>query len=86
MLTEHYERLRASVLAQADSSAVHLGQGVLRARGVATWIQAVGELIPLARSEPAPVEAEANVPPLVQSELIQLMGAAVLNLVNRESL
>ena len=83
-LTEHYERLRAYVLAQDGSSALRWGQGALMARGTAAWMQVAGELIPPVRSAPSPAEAEANVPPLVQNEVIRLMGEAVLNLVNRE--
>jgi hypothetical protein len=86
MLTEHYEKLRASVLAQDGGSALRLGQGALMARGITAWMQVVGELMPPARSAAWPTGVEANIPVLVQNEVIQLMGEAVLNLVNRESL
>lgn len=85
MLTEHYEKLRASVLAQDGCSALRLGQGAVMARGITAWMQVVGELMPPARSAPWP-RAEANIPVLMQNEVIQLMREAVLNLVNRESL
>jgi hypothetical protein len=86
MLTAQYETLRASVLAPGGPSALRLGQGALMARGVAAWLQVVGELILPLRSVPSPAGAEANLPPFVQNEVVLLMGEAVLNLVNRESL
>jgi hypothetical protein len=85
MLTAQYETLRASVLAPGPS-ALRLGQGALMARGIAAWMQVVGELISPLRSVPSPPGAEANLPPLVQNEVVLLMGEAVLNLVNRDSL
>jgi len=50
MLTEHYEMLRAYVLAQNGSSGVRLGQGALMTRGMAAWMQVAVELIPSVRS------------------------------------
>src|SRR5690348_1913423 len=44
LLTEHYERLRAYVLAQDGSSGLRWGQGALMARGMAAWMQVAGEL------------------------------------------
>jgi hypothetical protein len=84
MLTTQYETLRASVLAPGGPSALRLGQGAVMARGIAAWMQVVGELISPVRSVPSPAGAEADLPPLVQNEMVQLMGEAVLNLVNRE--
>jgi hypothetical protein len=86
MLTAQYETLRASVLAPTGPSALRLGQGVLMVRGIAAWMQVVGELISPVRSVPLPAGAGTNLPPLVQNEVILLMGEAVLNLVNRNSL
>jgi hypothetical protein len=83
MLSEHYETLRAYVLAR-NGSGPRLGQGVLMARGMAAWIEVVGELIRPVRS--APSGEAVSIPLLVQSDVIQLMGEAVMTLVCRGSL
>jgi predicted DNA-binding protein (UPF0251 family) len=62
MLTEHYEGLRAYVLARHGLSGVRLGQGTLMARGMAVWIQVAGELIPPVRSEPTPSWETTSLP------------------------
>jgi hypothetical protein len=85
MLSEHYEALRAYVLARNDSG-LQLGQGVLMARGMAAWIEVVEELVPPVRSAPSPSSDRLNIPLLVQSEVIQVMGEAVMTLVCRGSL
>jgi hypothetical protein len=69
MLTEQYETLRASVLAPVGPSPLRLGQGALMARGIAAWMQVVGQLISPVRSVPSPAVREANLPPLVQNEV-----------------
>lgn len=86
MLTEHYETLRAYVLAGNGFSGMRLGQGALMARGMAAWIEVAGELIPAVRSVPVPSRETASVPQLVQEEVIQLMGEAALTLAYGESL
>lgn len=86
MLTEQYETLRAYVLARNGSSSLRLGQGVLMARGMAAWIQVAKELIPPARSAPSSSSEALSIPLLVQGEMIQLMGGAVMTLVCRGSL
>jgi hypothetical protein len=86
MLTEHYETLRAYVLARNGSSGQRLGQGALMARGMAAWIHVAGELIPAVRSAPVFSREAASVPQLVQDEVIQLMGEVVMTLVCGESL
>lgn len=83
MLSEHYETLRAYVLSR-NGSGPRLGQGVLMARGMAAWIEVLGELIRPERS--APSGEVMSVPAFVQSEVIQLMGEAVMTLVCRGSL
>jgi hypothetical protein len=85
MLSEHYETLRAYVLAQ-NGSGPRLGQGVLMARGMAAWIAVVGELIPPVRSAPSPSGEAVSVPLLLQNDVIQLIGEAVMTLVCRGSL
>jgi len=84
MLTEHYETLRACVLARNGSSSLRWGQGALMARGMAAWIQVARELMPTIRSELD--RAVVSVPLLAQSEVIQLLGQAVLALMCRGSL
>lgn len=86
MLTEHYETLRAYVLARNGSSGLRLGQGALMTRGMAAWMQVAGELIPAVRSAPWSSGEAASVPQLVQEEVIQLMGEAVMTLAYGESL
>jgi hypothetical protein len=86
ILTEQYEKLRADVLARNRSSSLRLGQGVLMARGVAAWIQVVKELVSPMLSAPSPSIEAISVPPLVLSEVIQLMGGAVMTLMCRGSL
>ena len=83
MLSEHYEMLRAYVLGR-NGSGPRLGQGVLMARGMAAWMEIVGELLRPVRS--APSGEAVRVPLLVQSDVIQLMGEAVMTLVCRGSL
>ena len=79
MLTEHYETLRACVLARNGSSSLRWGQGTFMARGMAAWIQVAAELMPAIRSEPSDRTA-VSVPLLAQSEVVQLLGQAVLAL------
>jgi hypothetical protein len=81
ILTEHYETLRGCVLARNSSSGMRLGQGALMAHGMAAWIQVAGELMSPVRSAPVFSKEAANVPQLVQDEVIQLMGEAVMTLV-----
>lgn len=81
ILTEHYEALRGCVLDRNGSSGMRLGQGAFMARGMATWMQVAGELIPPPRSAPVLSEKAAHVPRLVSNEVIQLMGEAVMTLV-----
>jgi len=52
---------------------------------MAAWIQVAGELMPAIRSEPSDRPA-VSVPRLAQSEVIQLLGQAVLALMFRGSL
>jgi hypothetical protein len=86
MLTEHYERLRESVLARKSSSGLRGGHAALTARGMATWIQLAGEPLSPLRCECPPTATEViHVPPLLQDDLIQLMGEVVMTLVARES-
>jgi hypothetical protein len=85
-LTEQYETLRAYVLARNGSSGLRLGQGVLMARGMAAWIQVAKALIPPVRSAPSPSSEAISIPLLVQGEVIQLMGGAVMTLVCKGSL
>jgi glycine/serine hydroxymethyltransferase len=86
ILTEHYETLRSYVLARNSSSGLRLGQGALMARGMAAWMQVAGELIAPVRSALVFSREAASVPQLVQDEVIQLMGAAVMTLVSGGSL
>jgi hypothetical protein len=83
MLTEQYEMLREYVLRRNGTRGLRLGEGVLMARGLAAWIQVVGELIPRARPVPAYSCEAASVPAQVQDEMIQIMGQAVMNLLCR---
>ena len=78
MLTEQYEKLRAYVLARNSSSGLRLGQGALMARGMAAWMQVVGELMAPVRSAPSPAGAKASIPLPMQDEVIRLMGGAVM--------
>lgn len=80
MLTEQYETLRTYALAGEGTSGLRLGQGVLMARGMATWMQVAGELISSERSTPVFSVEAAPVPFPVQDELIRLMGEAVITL------
>jgi hypothetical protein len=86
MLTEHYEMLRAYVLAQNGASGLRLGQGALMTRGMAAWMQVAGELIPSVRSVPVSSWEAGSVPQFVQDEVIQVMGEAVITLAYGESL
>jgi hypothetical protein len=81
-LTEQYETLRALVLARNGSSGVRLGQGVVTARGMAAWMGVAGELVPDMRPTPSS-DDPVSLSPLMQRELIQLLGGAVLTLVDR---
>lgn len=83
VLTEQYETLREYVLLRNSACSLRLGEGVLVARGMAAWVEVVGELITPARSVPAPSSESASLPPQVQDEMIQLMGQAVMSLVCR---
>src|SRR5579884_2505007 len=83
-LTEHYETLRGYVLARNEASGLRCGLGALMARGMAAWIHVVAELIPAGRSEPRN-RSPVSVPLFAQSEVIQLLGQAVLALVCRGS-
>jgi hypothetical protein len=85
MLSEHYEMLRAYVLGR-NGSGPRLGQAVLMARGLAAWMEIVGELVRPVRSAPSGEAVSVSVPLLVQSDVIQLMGEAVMTLVCRGSL
>lgn len=85
ILSEQYETLRAYVLVQ-NGFGIRLGQGVLMARGMAAWMEIVGELVPPVRSAPMPSAGAVDVPPLMQSEVVRLMGEAVMTLVCRGSL
>ncbi len=51
VLTQHYEILRAYVLARVAASAARLGHGTLMARGMAAWMKVAAEL---AGPTPAP--------------------------------
>jgi hypothetical protein len=82
-LTEQYETLRALVLARNGSSGVRLGQGVVTARGMAAWMGVAGELVPDVRPTPSSDDDPVSLSPLMQRELIQLLGGAVLTLVDR---
>jgi hypothetical protein len=81
MLAEHYETLRACVLARDDPSGLRYGQGALMARGMAAWMQVAGELVPFVHSDRALSSEAARLPQLVQAEVIHLMGEAVMSLV-----
>lgn len=81
ILTEHYEALRGCVLDRKGSSGMLLGQGAFMARGMASWMQVAGELIPPPRSAPVLSAKTPNVPRLVSNEVIQLMGEAIMTLV-----
>jgi len=80
VLTDQYEALRAYVTARIGSSGLRLGQGVIMSRGMAAWIRVAGELIPPVRSAPPISCGELSVPPLIQDDLIHLMGEAVMTL------
>ncbi len=84
-LTEHYETLRGYVLARNEASGLRCGLGALMARGMAAWIQVVAELMPAVRSESSNRSA-VSIPLFAQSEVIQLLGQAVLALVCRGAL
>lgn len=86
MFTEHYEMLRAYVLARNGSSGLRLGQGALMTRGMAAWMLVAGELIPAAWSVPVCPGKAGSVPQLVQDEVIHVMGEAVITLAYGESL
>lgn len=87
-LAEQYERLRACVLARDASSGARLGQGVVAARGMAAWMQVVGELAAGVSLVPpsAPPGHLVSVPASMRRDLIQLLGRAVLTLVDRGAL
>ncbi len=78
---DQYETLRAYVTARIGSPGLRLGQGVILSRGMAAWIRVAGELILPVRSAPPISCGEVNVPPLIQDDLIQLIGEAVMTLV-----
>jgi hypothetical protein len=82
ILTQHYEVLRAYVLARVAASAARLGQGALMARGMAAWMKVAAEL---AGPTPAPAATRQPVvvPPPAQDALIQLMGEVVMTLIRR---
>ena len=84
-LTEHYETLRAYVLARNEASGLRCGLGALMARGMAAWIEVVAELMPAVRSESSN-RPPVSIPLFAQSEVIQLLGQAVLALVCRGAL
>jgi hypothetical protein len=84
-LTEQYETLRAFVLARNGSSGLRLGQGVVAARGLAAWMQVAAVLAPDVRPTPSS-DHPISVSPVMQRELIQLLGGAVLTLVDRGAL
>jgi hypothetical protein len=81
ILAEHYETLRACVLARDGTSGLRYGQGALMARGLAAWAEVAGELIPVVRTELSSSWEAPIVPQLVRDELIHVMGAAVMSLV-----
>lgn len=84
MLTGQYEMLREYVLLRNGTCGLRLGEGVLVARGMAAWIQVIGELVPPAPPASARPSGEiASIPPHVQDEMIQLMGQAVMSLLCR---
>jgi hypothetical protein len=83
MFTEQYETLREYVMLRNSTCGLRLGEGVLIARGMAAWMQVVGELIPPARSMPAYSCEAVSLPPQVQDEMIQVMGQAVMSLLRR---
>lgn len=85
-LTEHYEKLRADVLERNGSARLRLGQGVVITRGLTAWMRVAGELIPVAPSVPRSSWEAANVPQLLQDEVIRVMGEAVITLAYGESL
>ena len=72
--------MRAAVVAQDTSGSQRLGQGVLMARGMAAWMQAVTELIPPQRILCSPFHEVSGVPPLVRKAAVALMGEAVMAL------
>jgi hypothetical protein len=83
-LTEHYEQVRAAVLARNGGVGPRWGQAVLLSRGIVAWMQAMGpalgSLRPLAV---APAAAAEALPALVRQDLIGLMGEIVLNLARK---
>jgi hypothetical protein len=83
--TEHYERMRTNVVARNGSGGLRLGQGLLMARGMAAWVRAAAELIPPARSVPLARSETVSVPLPIESEVIQLIGGAVMALVAKGS-
>jgi hypothetical protein len=86
MLTEHYETLRGYALCRNSPAGLRWGQGAMMARGMAAWIEAVRDLIPVSRPEPSPSRESVPVPLLVERDVIELMGEAVLALLRRGSL
>lgn len=82
-MTEHYEQVRAAVLAR-NGVGPRWGQAVLLSRGIVAWMQAMGpalgSLWPLAV---APAAAAEALPALVRQDLIGLMGEIVLNLAQK---
>ncbi len=85
-LTEHYESLRADVLLRNGSLSLRLGQGVVISRGLVAWMRIAGELIPAASSVPLSSPEITNVSPLLQDEVVRVMGEAVMSLAYGESL
>jgi len=83
MLTEQYEMLREYVLLRNGTRGLRLGEGILMAKGMAGWMQVVGELVPTVRSMPACSYEPTSIPAQLQDEMIQLMGQAVMSLLCR---
>lgn len=77
--------MRANIVARNGFAGLRLGQGLLMARGMAAWVRAAAELIPPVRSVPLACSETVSVPLPVQSEVIQLIGGAVMALVGKGS-
>lgn len=56
------------------------------AQGLVAWMRIAGELIPTAPSVPVSSREAADLPSLLQEEVVRVMGEAVMSLAYGESL
>ena len=78
-MTEHYEKIREAVLGRNPGGSSRWGQAVLVNRGVAAWMQAVGQwLVPLLPLPSAASAVAATVSPQVRQDLVHVLSEAVL--------